>query len=241
MLLRRITQHVKDQNWFAVVIDFCIVVIGVFIGIQVANWNDVRQERAQESIYLERIITELETSIEAQKNEVEFAQSVFDGSSLLIQVTDKGSLEGVDPKTLETSLRRFGVVRSTGLNLTTFHELQASGRINLIRNNQVRRSLSELKYNFDRRENSTPETRARFVGALDLYDQYVRVTHNPDGPGWHYEYDIETMSASDEFKTALRRGQRLAWHALNNHKIILTELESSLAAIENSAQNIPAN
>ena len=40
MLLRRITKHVKDQNWFAVGIDFCIVVIGVFIGIQVANWND---------------------------------------------------------------------------------------------------------------------------------------------------------------------------------------------------------
>ena len=46
MLLRRITKHVKDQNWFAVGIDFCIVVIGVFIGIQVANWNDVRQQRA---------------------------------------------------------------------------------------------------------------------------------------------------------------------------------------------------
>ncbi len=39
MLLRRITEHVKAQNWFAVGIDFFIVVIGVFLGIQVANWN----------------------------------------------------------------------------------------------------------------------------------------------------------------------------------------------------------
>ena len=31
MLLRRITKHVKDQNWFAVFIDFLIVVVGVFI------------------------------------------------------------------------------------------------------------------------------------------------------------------------------------------------------------------
>ena len=43
MLLRRITQHVKDQNWFAVLIDFAIVVFGVFIGIQVANWNAARE------------------------------------------------------------------------------------------------------------------------------------------------------------------------------------------------------
>ena len=35
-------QHVKDQDWTVVVIDFVIVVVGVFIGIQVANWNDAR-------------------------------------------------------------------------------------------------------------------------------------------------------------------------------------------------------
>ena len=38
MILRRITSHLKDQNWFAVCLDLSIVV-GVFIGIQVANWN----------------------------------------------------------------------------------------------------------------------------------------------------------------------------------------------------------
>ena len=40
MLLRRITQHIKNQNWFAVFIDFVIVVAEVFIGIQIVNWNE---------------------------------------------------------------------------------------------------------------------------------------------------------------------------------------------------------
>ncbi len=44
MILRRPSRHVKDQIWFAVGIDFFIVVIGVFIGIQVSNWNDLQQE-----------------------------------------------------------------------------------------------------------------------------------------------------------------------------------------------------
>jgi hypothetical protein len=39
VLLRRIIEHVKVQNWIAVAIDFAIVVLGVFIGIQVSNWN----------------------------------------------------------------------------------------------------------------------------------------------------------------------------------------------------------
>ncbi len=48
MILRRITEHVKTQNWFAVALDFVIVVAGVFIGIQVANWNQARADRARE-------------------------------------------------------------------------------------------------------------------------------------------------------------------------------------------------
>jgi hypothetical protein len=47
MILRRVTRHVKDENWFAVGLDFVIVVVGVFIGIQVANWNDERLENVR--------------------------------------------------------------------------------------------------------------------------------------------------------------------------------------------------
>jgi hypothetical protein len=38
--LRRVTGHVQKQDWFAVGVDFAIVVVGVFVGIQVSNWID---------------------------------------------------------------------------------------------------------------------------------------------------------------------------------------------------------
>ena len=234
MLLRRITQHVKDQNWFAVFLDFIIVVFGVFIGIQVANWNEVRQERAQESIYLARIITELETSIEAQKEEVAFADRVFEACNLLIKVTDQGSLDGIDRSEFELSLRRFGVIRATRLNNTTFEELQSSGRVNFIRNDQVRKSMSDLNHLYERQQITAAELRARFVGALDLYDQYVLFVYTADEKVRSHEYDLETMSNSKEFKVALRRGQRLAWLTKRNHRRMLEHMEQSLSAIKAS-------
>lgn len=42
MILRSITRCVRDPNRFAVGIDFIIVILGVFIGIQVANWTAAR-------------------------------------------------------------------------------------------------------------------------------------------------------------------------------------------------------
>lgn len=44
MLLRNITKHVKDQNWFAVSIDFFIVVAGILIALQITNWSEARRE-----------------------------------------------------------------------------------------------------------------------------------------------------------------------------------------------------
>jgi hypothetical protein len=55
VILRSVTRHVRDQNWFAVGIDFVIVVVGVFIGIQVANFNAARIEAARADGYLQRL------------------------------------------------------------------------------------------------------------------------------------------------------------------------------------------
>ena len=59
MVIRRIREHVATQNWFAVGIDFLIVVAGIVIGTKVNNWNQTRIEREQGKEYRERLIADL--------------------------------------------------------------------------------------------------------------------------------------------------------------------------------------
>ena len=59
MLLRRITHHVTDQNWFAVFIDFLIVVVGVLIAFQITTWNEARQQKHLYNDAFERVVEEL--------------------------------------------------------------------------------------------------------------------------------------------------------------------------------------
>ena len=63
MLLRSITKHVKDQNWYAIGIDFFIVVIGVYFGMQVANQNEIRTFNNKETQLLIELKREIETAI----------------------------------------------------------------------------------------------------------------------------------------------------------------------------------
>lgn len=63
MLLRRITTHVKEQNWFAVGLDFFIVVIGILIAFQITAWSERRADNRTLKTALELLRDEIETNI----------------------------------------------------------------------------------------------------------------------------------------------------------------------------------
>jgi len=68
LLLRSISKHVSDQNWVAVALDFCIVVAGVFIGIQLGNWNDLRGNKQATISALERLNGEVSVNMDTADN-----------------------------------------------------------------------------------------------------------------------------------------------------------------------------
>ena len=41
-IVRRTLLYLRQHDWAAVAIEVVVVVIGVFIGIQAANWNEAR-------------------------------------------------------------------------------------------------------------------------------------------------------------------------------------------------------
>lgn len=62
MILRRLTKHVNDQNWFAVALDFFIVVAGILIAFQITNWSEIRKDEAAFDQAMDRLYVELQTN-----------------------------------------------------------------------------------------------------------------------------------------------------------------------------------
>lgn len=63
----RLTHAVREQNWTAIAIELTIVVVGVFLGIQIGNWNDARigaQRRAQ---IIDALVTNLSDANAVQR------------------------------------------------------------------------------------------------------------------------------------------------------------------------------
>lgn len=59
MLLRSLTKHVKDQNWFAVFLDFFIVVAGILIAFQITNWSERRGDARQKAEFMRSVADDL--------------------------------------------------------------------------------------------------------------------------------------------------------------------------------------
>lgn len=62
MILRTMREHVAHLSWSAVAVDFLIVVIGVFLGIQASNWNQGRLDSAQGREYRAMLIDDLKSN-----------------------------------------------------------------------------------------------------------------------------------------------------------------------------------
>jgi hypothetical protein len=76
MMLRRVIEHVRKQEWTAVGIDFLIVVLGVFIGIQVSNWNQARVDRDKSTAYRQRLVHELQFNAHQFRQQTAYYKSV---------------------------------------------------------------------------------------------------------------------------------------------------------------------
>ena len=65
-LLGRLAEAVRRQDWFTVLVEIAIVVLGVVIGFQVTAWGQARSDRAKEQTYLRQLAADLlETQREA--------------------------------------------------------------------------------------------------------------------------------------------------------------------------------
>ena len=141
MILRRITQHVKDQNWFAVLIDFIIVVFGVFIGIQVSNWNTNRTNQALANDYLVRLTADIENEEMLWDKAQNYFSVARDYGQSALADFDR-PVDELDVGFL-IALYQASQFWYVAPNRATFDELQSTGRIVFVKNPDLRTSLSQ--------------------------------------------------------------------------------------------------
>lgn len=73
--LARIAQRLRAHDWFAAAIEVAIVVLGIFLGFQVTQWNEQRQNRAREVSLMLNVARDLREDVKDMDETIRVAAS----------------------------------------------------------------------------------------------------------------------------------------------------------------------
>ena len=167
MMLRRIIEHVKHQQWTAIGIDFIIVVIGVFVGIQVSNWNQARVTDQQAAAFTAHLKEDLREEDWGYQLMIEYGYDVRKNAEIAV-----AALEGTAPvsdEALLVSAYRATQYKNKLRRRATYDELVSTGTIGLIADRSLRDTAMRV-YNMP-----TIETMVR-EGMQSRYREAFRMT-----------------------------------------------------------------
>lgn len=142
MLLRRITEYITAQNWFAVAVDFFIVVIGVYIGVQASNWNDARKENQRGEYFAVRLLDEVREELEVYDSELRYFLTVFDYAKRAVELLEQDNR--VNDNALVVSAYNATQYSHAESSMPTFEELISTGNLYLVRDENLKAAANGI-------------------------------------------------------------------------------------------------
>lgn len=145
MILNRISEAIAKKTWSTVAIELLILVVGIFLGLQVDDWNNARKDRDDERLVVQRLHEDVmladRLTQRIRDRMLDRLDHIKAASELL---SDDAQLTDIDPAIcvgiVATSLIRINTPR-----LAAFEELVGTGRLNIIRNPELLRALIGLE------------------------------------------------------------------------------------------------
>jgi len=173
MFLRRMIDQVRSLHWTMIFIDFVIVVVGVFIGLEAQEWNQARQDRTREHFYLASIVHELDEGIGNIRYSIRLTKERMALDELLIRSQSDPGVVRADPGRFIYALTRGGYTFSPVIRDDTFEEIKSAGGLGIIRNETLAIDLmrfysdvrGEAQWDYTRSQDQTEYVR-RSAGIL---------------------------------------------------------------------------
>ena len=144
MILRRLVDNLKHQHWTGVCIELAIVVLGVFIGMQVSNWNEERRDRALAQQYLERLREDFVLSIKGAEDNIGYPDEQAQLASLMLDRLRECRLDESQRADFASGVYLLGRLEPQTLTRGTIDELRSTGRIGIISNIKLRQALANI-------------------------------------------------------------------------------------------------
>ncbi len=144
MIIRRILDALRKPEWGTALIELLIVVIGIFLGLQISNWNEDRKAQAEGYFYLDLLRRQLTEEIRTTE---EISALMTEANLKIKQVAALMYAESwTDEEFQQFKDQHWAVYFPFGeLNRpSALRQLVDTGKIDLVRSRQLQEKLFDL-------------------------------------------------------------------------------------------------
>ena len=205
MRLRSLTKHIREQNWFAVGLDFFIVVVGILIAFQITNWSEARSENKLKSLVESRLIADFEIIDQELDAAVERMERQLIDMEVWRQALRRGSAIESEKESIINAMAYGASYPSFTSRSVTYQELQTSGRLDLIADEKFRVALSKYDNGTQQRQFNLSEIRAVMLGTGYSESKYAETAALKRDENDEFQilpivgYDFEAMTADEDY------------------------------------------
>jgi hypothetical protein len=144
VILRRIITHLRRQEWTAIALDFLIVVTGVFIGIQVSNWNEARSSSRQEGVLIAQLADDLRSMRESFVFGDTISRKAHDGWVAIFRALESCRPIEADPELVQYALARYQRTSQVSVQRTAYDEMTSLGMFSRMSDKELKDDVTRL-------------------------------------------------------------------------------------------------
>ena len=148
MLLKRISHYIHNHDWFAVLVELAVIIIGLMLAFQLDRWREANVDREQERVYINHLIDDIETDLPDIEYAIELQSMRLALINTLMDVAENPEKEVEHPVLFLGAVDQAAYTYTPTLTNHTFENLRATGDMQLIRSESVKDVLFEF-YTFD--------------------------------------------------------------------------------------------
>jgi len=220
--ITQMARFIRQHEWFAVVVELFVVIVGLMLAFQLDRWWEQRGERVQEAEYVGRLIADVETDIPTIEYAISLAELRKGMADLLMEVAENPAAATRNPVRFIAAVLQAAFTYSPNLAAHTFEDMRSTGNLRLLRDSTIRDGLYGY-YNFDRSQTQYRQlqfmTESRHfelaAGALTFEQaRLIQDTWYVVAPGDLENFDSSQLDLAEIQAAAERFGSRsqlLAW------------------------------
>jgi hypothetical protein len=242
MVLMRLARHLREQNWTSIGIEFVLLVIGVFLGIQVANWNEDRQQAARQAQYLERLGVDFVGIRDRIQEHFQVYREAEEGGDYLLWLAEADEAvilsAGIDTERLARGFDALVSLRIPPPLPATYIEMRSEGQLSYIANPALRDRLADYDRLLGVLQEVSRVTADTLVQQRPAVHRYISSRAVADDEalsgirGQMGEYDLEGLRGDRDFAVAVSLLQRYAINSLGQRRRQMALIEEILALID---------